>query len=280
MLPSLPSARRTPLLETRSLSVSAPRPWHVPTPHGRLFAKSWSTTADGWGERAPIILFHDSLGSIDLWRDFPGQLAQATGRAVIAYDRLGFGGSDPHPGALALDFVADEAKTYVPALLAHLGIHRFVACGHSVGGGMAVETAALQPDDCLAVVTLGAQAFAEDRTLSGIRVAKDDFAKPENLARLARYHGEKAAWVVNAWTESWLSPAFADWTIDTALAAVRCPVLAIHGENDEYGSTVHPHRIATGRGSAHVLGGVGHVPHREDPARVLALIVPFLAEID
>ncbi len=279
MLPRLPNLRSLPAGDPL-LSALEPRPWHIPTPHGRLFAKSWSPAGENWGDRAPILLFHDSLGSIDLWRDFPAQLAQATGRAVIAYDRLGFGGSDPHPATLSLDFVADEARTFVPALLAHLGVERVVACGHSVGGGMAVETAALLPARCVALITVGAQAFAEDRTLAGIRAAKADFVKPENLARLARYHGEKAAWVVGAWTESWLSPDFAAWSIDAALAQVRCPVLAIHGETDEYGSSVHPQRIAAGRGTAHVLPGLGHVPHREDPARVLALVTPFLATVD
>lgn len=243
----------------------------------QLFTRSWMQPGLEASRPAPILLFHDSLGSVELWRSFPEKLAVATGRRVVAYDRLGFGRSDPHPGKLGLDFVADEGRSTVSGLCEQLGIGDFVACGHSVGGGMAVETAAQWPLRCRALVTIAAQAFVEERTLAGIRVAQRDLQGPGNLARLARYHGDKTRWVVDAWIETWLSPAFADWTLDRPLAGVRCPVLAIHGERDEYGSTRHPRRIAEGRGEALILEGVGHVPHREAEGTLVKAIAGFLA---
>ncbi|PWC90868.1 alpha/beta hydrolase [Azospirillum sp. TSH100] len=248
----------------------------IPTQSGSLHVKEW--TPDASGSLPPILLFHDSLGCVDLWRSFPARLAAATARRVVAYDRLGFGRSDPHPGTLPLDFVAAEARDIVPVLLGHLGIGEFVACGHSVGGGMAVETAARFPSRCRALVTIAAQAFVEDRTLAGIREAKEGFRDPAQFARLARYHGGKARWAVDAWTESWLSPAFAGWTLDTALAEVRCPVLALHGDRDEYGSAEHPTRIAAGRGTVRLLADTGHVPHRECEDTVVEAILSFLSE--
>lgn len=250
----------------------------IPTPVGTLFAKIWAPPS-GSNQPAPILLFHDSLGSIALWRDFPRALAAAAGRRVIAYDRLGFGRSDPHPGRLDLDFIAAEARQVVPRLCGHLELPEIIACGHSVGGGMAIETAAHLPARCRALITIAAQTFAEDKTLAAIRVAEREFQDPANLARLARYHGDKARWVVEAWTRSWLAPGFAAWSLDAALAAVRCPVLVIHGADDEYGSAEHPHRIAAGRPPAHILPGIGHVPHREDQALVTGLITRFLATI-
>lgn len=252
----------------------------IPTPRGRLFARSWTPPASGGeaGDGAvPILLFHDSLGCVALWRSFPERLAAATGRRVIAYDRLGFGRSDPYPGLLPIDFVAAEAREAVPAICDALGINGFIACGHSVGGGMGIHTAATLPERCRALVTIAAQAFVEDRTIAGIEVAKAGFQRPEDLARLARYHGDKARWVVDAWTETWLSPVFADWTVDAARARVRCPVLAIHGELDEYGSTEHPRRIAGTTGTARILAGIGHVPHRECEGDLVELISGFLA---
>ena len=231
----------------------------IPTDSGRLYVKDWTPDTETAGTRPPILLFHDSLGCVDLWRSFPARLAAATARRVVAYDRLGFGRSDPHPGVLARDFVAAEARDTIPLLLDHLGIGDFVACGHSVGGGMAVETAARFPTRCRALVTIAAQAFVEERTLDGIRVAKQGFQDPAQLARLARYQGDKARWAVDAWTESWLSPAFADWTLDRPLSQVRCPVLALHGDRDEYGSAEHPARIAAGRGTVRLLPDTGHV---------------------
>jgi pimeloyl-ACP methyl ester carboxylesterase len=249
----------------------------VATPAGRLFARSWTPDADL--HVPPVLLFHDSLGSVELWRDFPAALAQATGRRVLAYDRLGFGRSDACAEQLTPAFVRHESLVSVPALCAQLGIDRFVAFGHSVGGAMAVETAAAFGERCTALVTESAQTFAEDRTLEGIRVAQAQFAQAGQLERLARYHGDKARWVLDAWTGTWLSPAFADWSIHAVLPAVRCPVLAIHGEDDEYGSLVHPRRIAasvSGPAEALLLPGCGHVPHREQPQAVLAAVARFL----
>lgn len=244
----------------------------------QLFTRSWTPSDPGAGRLAPILLFHDSLGCVELWRSFPEKLAVATGRRVVAYDRLGFGRSDPHPGRLTPGFVGDEGRNTVPQLCEQLGIGDFIACGHSVGGGMAVETAAQWPERCRALVTIAAQAFVENKTLAGIRLAQRDFFDPDNRARLARYHGDKATWVVDAWIRTWLSPAFANWTLDQPLAAVRCPVLAIHGELDEYGSLRHPRRIAEGRGETLILAGIGHVPHREAEDVLVKAITGFLAE--
>lgn len=252
----------------------------VPTPAGRLYARRWH--ADGAGGRAPVVLLHDSLGSVALWREFPEQLAAATGRDVIAYDRLGFGRSDPHPGRLAADFVAQEVQAGFAPVHRALGLDAFVALGHSVGGGMAAMVAAAYGTQCQALVTESAQTFVEDRTLQGIRAARDDFAKPGQLQRLARYHGDKAAWVLSAWVDSWLSPEFAGYRLDQALARVHCPVLAIHGERDEFGSLVHPENIrqwGAGPVETEIIAGGGHVPHRELPGRITERIARFLAAL-
>ena len=192
----------------------------IATPQGRLFARSWTPplAADSTAFAAPIVLLHDSLGCVELWRDFPPQLALATGRKVIAYDRLGFGNSDPHPGQLALDFVHTEAHTGFAALCQQLGLARCVLLGHSVGGAMAAVCAAAWPKQCQALVTESAQAFVEERTLAGIRQARDAFAQPGELQRLHKYHGDKAGWVLDAWVNTWLNPAFRYWSLDAVLA--------------------------------------------------------------
>lgn len=243
---------------------------------------AWAPTDVTSATRAPIVLLHDSLGCVALWRDFPAMLTTATGRRVIAYDRLGFGRSDPFPGTLPPTFIHDEATRGLATVCAALGIERFIAFGHSVGGGMAVGCAAAFADDCVGLVTMSAQAFVEDRTLAGIRTAQTAFAHPGQVERLAKYHGDKAAWVLHAWIDTWLAPSFADWTLDADLARVRCPTLVMHGEHDEYGSVLQPQRIAggvAGPSSLHVLDGVGHVPHREQPDAVLARVGAWMAAL-
>ncbi len=251
----------------------------VPTGSGQLFARRWMPDAPGAND-APIVLMHDSLGCVELWRDFPRQLADATGRTVIAYDRLGFGRSDPHPGVLTLDFVVREAQEGFRSVREALGVDRYAIFGHSVGGGMAIACAAAHGDACRALITESAQVFAEERTLEGIRQARVSFAQPGQLDRLKKYHGEKAAWVLGAWIDTWLSPDFADWTLDAALAQVRSPALALHGDNDEYGSTEHARRIARLAGARQaIFAQCGHVPHREQPEQVLETVSDWLAGV-
>jgi pimeloyl-ACP methyl ester carboxylesterase len=243
--------------------------------NGRLYAKSWHPAANPPTDAAPIVLFHDSLGCVALWRDFPERLASTTTRTVIAYDRLGFGRSDPHPHRLDKHFIHDEAGNGFRALRQQLGFEAFIALGHSVGGGMAVACAAAYPRDCRALITISAQAFVEDRTIEGIVQAREGFRQPGQLDRLRKYHGDKAAWVLSAWIDTWLAPDFADWTLDGDLQQVRCPALVIHGDRDEYGSARHPERIARlsgGPAVVRMLPQCGHVPYREKAEEVLDLV--------
>lgn len=246
-------------------------------PGGRVFVRRWPP-AGGNAGAAPIVLLHDSLGCVELWRDFPERLAQATAREVVAYDRLGFGRSTPRTDAPRLDFIADEAATSFPAIRAELGFERCVLFGHSVGGSMALAMAAAHPRHVDAVISESAQAFVEPRTLDGIRAAVAEFAAPEQLERLVRRHGARARWVLDAWAV-WLSPRFHSWNLDAELAAVACPLLAIHGDADEFGSCAFPQRIVervAGASQLAILEGCGHVPHRERPDEVLSLAAAFL----
>lgn len=252
----------------------------VPTPQGRIFVRTWpAEAADG---RAPIVLLHDSLGCVDLWRGFPAALSASSGRTVIAYDRLGFGRSDAHPGKLGPGFVADEATTTFAAVREQLGFDRFVVFGHSVGGGMAINCAARYGEACVALVSEAAQSFIEERTLQGIREAQALFAGEGQMDRLRRLHGDKAPWVLDAWIGTWLSPAFATWSLEAVLPQVRCPLLAIHGAEDEYGSVQQPEliaRLVAGPARLEIMPGTRHVPHREHQVAVLGMVADFLRSI-
>lgn len=253
---------------------------HIPTPAGKLFAREWrpeSIQGD-----ASIIMFHDSLGSVDQWRDFPARLAKTAGRRVIAYDRLGFGRSDPNPELLDPDFVRDEAVSGLPYIRRAFSIDRMILFGHSVGGGMAIASGAAFAAETDAVITLAAQVFVEDRTIASIEEAKIAFQGEGQIERLAKYHGDKARWVLDAWIETWLASNFADWTLDDELRRLRCPILALHGDHDEYGSRAHPDRIAAlvdGRVDAVLLKDCHHMPHREMPDEVLRRTANFVRSL-
>lgn len=255
-----------------------PTEFEADSPHGPLYGQVWQ----GDDSKLPILMLHDSLGAVSLWRDFPQQLAKATGRTVVAYDRAGFGRSTVRTQPVAASFITDEAHEGVLPVMQALGLERVILLGHSVGGGMSLATAAALPEHVAGAVTIAAQTFVEERTLQGIRDAKLAFAQDGQIERLARYHGERARWVLDAWIETWMAPSYADWSLAGVLPNITVPVLAMHGQNDEFGSELHPKMIANLSGGATrmvMLDAIGHMPHREATDRILAEIGGFIGTI-
>ena len=143
---------------------------------------------------------------------------------------------------------------------------------------MAINIAS-QDADCLAVVTVSAQAFVEDLTANGIKEAKEMFMQPGQIERLEKWHGSKAKWVLHAWTDLWLSAEFKHWSLEPAISNVKCPVLAIHGDRDEYGSKAFSEFISThtgGKASMLIIKDCGHMPHKEKTDEVAVAAEEFL----
>ncbi|MDQ3023316.1 MAG: alpha/beta hydrolase [bacterium] len=251
----------------------------VGLPEGRLFTRVWLASVS---TLTPILLLHDSLGSAELWRDFPEALCAATGRSVIAYDRLGYGRSDAHPGLLADDHIETESET-VALLLDQLGVDHFVAFGHSIGAEMAVACGSRLPQRCAAVIAECAQSWIEDKTLRTIAAAREQFNDPEQLEKLRRYHGDKAEWVLDAWHGTWFRPSMREWSILPELPNLRCPLLVLHGADDKFVSLEQPRTMARSGGGPsrlEIIDGCGHIPHRERMDVVLDVVSDFLRDIE
>ncbi|UXR66081.1 alpha/beta hydrolase [Bdellovibrio bacteriovorus] len=245
-----------------------------------IYVKTW--TPRNILKEIPIILLHDSLGCTDTWRDFPSLLAEKTGCVVVSYDRWGFGRSSARNELPSIHFISEEGKIHLPAILDALNIEKFLLFGHSVGGAMSVVTAGALPRRCHGIITESAQAFVEDRTREGISKAEVDFKDPKMMARLEKYHGDKARWVLDAWIKVWLSPNFSVWSLKDQLPLVQCPLMAIHGDKDEYGSFQFPemiHRLTKGPSEMHILPDCGHVPHREKTEEILKLCSRFYGDL-
>ena len=236
---------------------------------GSLFIKKW--TPEKIIQSSPIVLMHDSLGCVDLWRDFPEQLAQSLSCEVIAYDRLGFGRSSVNTNTPGINFVWDEAELYFPHIKRAAQFSTYYLFGHSVGGGMSIGIAA-KDKECIGVITESSQAFVEDLTIKGIEEAQSLFKLPGQVERLQRWHGDKARWVLSAWIDVWLSAEFTSWSLESRIGKVTCPVLALHGDKDEYGSNAFPEYIASkvsGPSKMIILENCGHVPHKEKMEEVI-----------
>lgn len=213
-----------------------------------------------------------------MWRDYPMVLRQRLRRTIISYDRLGFGQSTPRSDKISNDFIAEEANSVVRVLDA-LKVETAILFGYSVGGSMAVSTAAQAPDRIIAVISESAQAFVEQQTIDGVEIARKRFQDDEQKSRLRRWHSERTEWILEAWFDTWTSPSYADWSLAPLLPKVTCPLLVIHGDHDDYGSIAFPElitRLAGGESKMVIVENCGHVPHREHPERVLMEIESFL----
>jgi pimeloyl-ACP methyl ester carboxylesterase/quercetin dioxygenase-like cupin family protein len=242
-------------------------------PGGTIFSRQWTTPAAAG--KIPLILLHDSIGCVELWRDFPATLAERLQVPVIAYDRLGYGQSSGRKELPKADFIYVEAERTFPEVVKALGISEFFLLGHSAGGTISLVVASRMADACHGVVSIASQSFIEDRTIKSIETAKKSFEPPEQLDRLKKYHGEKAKWVVDAWTEVWLLPEFRPWTLEKDLPRIRCPILVMHGDTDEFGSIKIPEYIRDRTGGPvemHIFKYCGHLPHRQQTEKVLNLI--------
>ena len=240
--------------------------------HGIDQYVEWIDVAGAPADSPALIFLHDSLGATSTWRDFPRQLADRVQLRAMSYDRRGYGRSAPFADERRTPaYLEDEARALI-ALMDVLRIQRAALFGHSDGGSIALIAAALAPDRILAAVTEGAHVFVEERTLDGIRAARQTFATTDLAERLARHHQGKVGGVVSAWIDTWLMPEYRGWNIEHYLPRVQCPVLAIQGGDDEYGTPAQVDAIVAGaapRARGLMILGVGHTPHRDAAELVL-----------
>jgi len=225
-----------------------------------------------------LVLLHEGLGCVAMWRDFPQQLAAVTGCRTIVYSRPGYGASEPHRAARQPDYMHREAQDILPSLLAALKVEQPLLVGHSDGGSIALIFAGSFPDVPVGAVVMAPHEFVEAETLAGIHAARKIWQESDWSTRLARYH-QDAARVFSDWNDCWLSPAFRDWNIEAFLPPIRCPVLAIQGEDDEYATMRQIEAIAEQLPATRLLklANCGHTPQRDQPAAVLAAIADFVS---
>jgi pimeloyl-ACP methyl ester carboxylesterase len=225
-----------------------------------------------------LVLLHEGLGSVGLWRGFPHELAAATGARVIAYSRHGHGRSDPPSRPRTPRFMHEEALDVLPALLDALDAPRPLLVGHSDGASIALIHAASHPVE--AVVAMAPHVFVEDLGLEQIRTAREAFERGDLRERMARHHRDPDA-AFHGWNDVWLDPAFAAWELTGLLPAIDCPLLLIQGERDQYGTMAQLDAIERGAGGpverAHL--DCRHAPQLEAPAETLAAIAAFVARV-
>jgi pimeloyl-ACP methyl ester carboxylesterase len=233
------------------------------------------------GPTAPLLVFlHEGLGSVAMWRDFPARLCEAVGARGLVYSRPGYGRSTPRPGNehWGPDFMHVQARELLPALLAAVGVtQRPWLFGHSDGGSIALLYAGAFPDAAAGVIVLAPHILVEEISVSSIAEARKAYLDSGLRERLGRYHddADSAFW---GWNDAWLSPAFRQWSIEDEIAQIRCPLLAVQGLDDEYGTLEQIRGIARRAPQAQLLElpQCGHSPHKDQPEQVMAAVRRFM----
>ena len=245
------------------------------------------TLETAWWGPAPevtptLVLLHEGLGCVSLWRDIPRRLAEATGCGVFAYSRYGYGKSDPAPLPWPVTYMHTEAEQVLPGVLDRAGLRRYVTIGHSDGASIAAIHAGCVPDARRAgVVLIAPHFFTEDGGLASIAAIRRQYEAGDLRARLARHH----AHVDNAfhgWNGAWLDPAFRAWNIIDRVQRIDVPMLLLQGTKDEYGSTEQVYaaaRAARLPAETRLLHGIGHAPHLEAPEATLDAVGAFVIRV-
>jgi pimeloyl-ACP methyl ester carboxylesterase len=233
---------------------------------------------------APTMLFlHEGLGSVAMWKDFPRRLCEAADLRGIVFSRPGYGRSTPRaPGERwAPDFMHRQATELLPSLLAALGVDARAEppwlFGHSDGGSIALIHAARLPGRVAGLVVVAPHILVEDVSIASIERARDAYAAGDLRQGLARYHDDPDS-AFGGWCGAWLDPAFRSWSIESELASIRCPVLAVQGVDDEYGTLEQVRGIARRVPGTELLElpGCGHSPHRDRPDALIGAVARFV----
>jgi len=232
--------------------------------------------------KTTIVFLHDSLGSTQLWRDFPEKLAEATQCNILVYDRLGYGKSFPMTTHERENNYMELEADVLNDLLSELNINDAILFGHSDGGTIALITASKYPEKVKAVICEAGHIFVEDITVKGVEEALNAYNTTNLPQRLQKYHGDKVEMIVKAWTEIWLSKKFRSWNIEYLLKNIISPLLFIQGEADEYGTLDQVEKTVSqvkGTAEKFIIPNIGHTPHKESPEIVLNKSIEFINSV-
>ena len=235
---------------------------------------------------APLLVFlHEGLGSVSMWREFPAELCEALQCRGLVYSRPGYGQSTPRAAddAWGTDFMHRQAFEVLPALLKALGVDTVTdkpwLFGHSDGGSIALLFATRLPERIAGAIVVAPHILVEDVSVTSIAETRSAYLQTDLRQRLARHHADvdSAFW---GWNDIWLLPAFRHWRIDGELSAITCPLLAVQGAGDAYGTLDQIRGIARVARQCKLveLADCGHSPHRDQKDRLIEVVRNFFQQ--
>ena len=233
-------------------------------------------------EAPTIVMLHEGLGCLALWRDFPQKLADATGFGVFVFSRAGYGQSDLVDLPRPLDYMTREAMDVLPDVLSQIGLQRGILLGHSDGASIAAIYAGSVEDHRIrGLILMAPHFFTEPMALAKIAKAKVAYDTGDLKQRMAKYHRDPNN-SFRGWNDSWLHPDFKNWNVADNIDYLRIPVLAIQGQQDEYGTYAQIQEIDDRIYSpvdVTLLNDCRHSPHIDQPVKTCTAIAEFAAQL-
>ncbi len=240
-----------------------------------------------WGDGdklAPtLVMLHEGLGCVELWKDFPQRLHEATGCNVFLYSRAGYGHSDPVNLPRPLTYMHEEGLNVLPKVLDETGLKNVVLFGHSDGGSIAlINAGGVRDARVKGVITLAAHVFNEEICVQSIGEAKLAYEAGKLRPGLEKYHGSNVDNAFWGWNTAWLDPDFINWNLEEFLPGINVPLLVMQGRQDQYGNEHQVHAICEGAkdwAQPLFIEGCRHSPHFDQSEKVLAATQEFIEQV-
>jgi pimeloyl-ACP methyl ester carboxylesterase len=233
-------------------------------------------------EGPTLVFLHHGLGCVTTWRDFPEKICKSAGLRGFVYSRTGYGGSVGVELPRPVNYLNDEAENVLPKVLAAAGITDYVLLGHSDGGSMAMIHAgtpgAMTGPRARAIIVIAGHLFVEQSNLDAIAAMKPVYENTDLRQKLQKHHGDNVDTAFYGWSGNWLHADFPAWQIFDLVPGISCPILAIRGKRDEYGSPAQIEKLRQlATADLQVLEpDCGHFPHQEAFQDVHDDILAFL----
>ena len=232
---------------------------------------------------SPMIIFlHEGLGCIKKWKDFPEVIGEETECRILIYDRYGYGKSEKFSEPRTSNYLNKEAFEFLPELLEKLHVNeKVILIGHSDGGSIALLYASKYSSRILGLITEADHLYCEEFTIAGIRDTIKDYEEGNLRSALRKFHGDKTDAVFYGWSHVWIAEENKNWNIESFLPLITCPVLAIQGKNDAYGTEkqlLSKKKLITGNVEIMYIDNCGHIPHFEATNDVKTKMVAFITK--
>ncbi len=227
----------------------------------------------------PVLIFlHEGLGTTDSWGFFAYELAERLGLPALLYDRRGYGRSSRHKWVGNSNYLHEEAEL-LNTLIKYFNINKPIVFGHSDGASIALIYGGLFTRNAVAIISVAAHTFLEKHTYLGVKKAIELFENTQFKDKLSKLHRDKTDDVFYSWALTWTDKSTESWDIFEELEKIRCPILVIQGENDQYGTGKQVMSIIKrniNNSESFIFADCGHIPYKEKKEEMLEKCGDFI----